>query len=71
MIQQITDESNTSFAQKCSSVTAVMNGNISGKNIHTVNVISQSKIHCTLYSVQRKYHVKVNLNIYNIVGSVN
>ena len=34
MIQQITDGSNTCFAQKCSSVTAVMNGNIPRKNIY-------------------------------------
>ena len=36
MIQQITDGSNTCFAQKCSSVTAVMNGNIPRKNIYTL-----------------------------------
>ena len=36
MIQQITDGSNTCFAQKCSSVTAVMNGNIPRKNIYTI-----------------------------------
>ena len=40
MIQvlQITDESNTCFAQKCSSVTAVMNGNIQRKNIHSMSL---------------------------------
>ena len=54
MIQQITDGSNTCFAQKYSSVTAVMNGNIPRKNIYThytVNVISQSKC---------RYHAKAN-----------
>ena len=35
MIQQITGGSNTCFAQECSSVTAVMNGNIPRKNIYT------------------------------------
>ena len=51
MIQQITDGSNTCFAQKCSSVTAVMNGNIPRKNIYThytVDVISQSKCRYTV-----------------------
>ena len=36
MIQKITDGSNTCFAQKRSSVTAVMNGNVPRKNIYTL-----------------------------------
>ena len=65
MIQQITDGSNTCFAQKCSSVTAVMNGNIP-RNIYThtytiyIHIIQSMSLANLSVDIQCKYHVKAN-----------
>ena len=60
MIKQITDGSNTCFAQKCSSVTAVMNENIPRKNIYIIQSMSLANLSV---DIQCRYHAKAKLVI--------